>query len=127
MSLPNQISLNYRLIHDSELSYAENANTVAAQTLDTILTFAAGLTNQAINLATLFPALTSLVAITLVDVSVAPGIGFLFDQAFPPAIAVRPLSFASWGANVSGTLPTLYVSNPSATLPLNLQVIVSGS
>lgn len=95
----------------SLLNFTEATSTTAEQGNVAVVQIANSATNDAINLATLFPSLSSAKVITLRDVSATAR-----EVSFSPANSGTKLVLAAGGSMVlrtNGTLPTLYFDNSS--------------
>lgn len=125
MAMTPTSSINFRL-EQGDMKYVEPPTTLAAIQLINVVRVPALTTNQSINLATLFPALTagSTVAISLRDVSGTPIPFTVSTAAADPGLPIRAGGFLAWAAS---SLPTIYVDNPHATLALELQIEVTGA
>lgn len=125
MSLPNQQSYNFQIqagvSNPNYYRYTENPSSQAAAEFSTPIQVAASTNFQAVNLATLFPALTN-GQVLIVDEVTNTGFNISPDNA-NQGFAVRPGSVFAVGINA---LPTFFVSNPNAT-PIQLVVSVIGS
>ena len=126
MVLSNQQSISFRVSLQQEVSYVEPPATVAAVTLKSIVPIPANTMNSPINLATLFPALTSANTVALIIREVTPvPVGFNFAASTTdPGFPVRAGSIAAIGI---GALQTIYVDNASLTTILELEITVCGS
>jgi hypothetical protein len=131
MTLPNLQSFNWKVVQGDEVSYVEPATSQAAGTFQVPVAVpisGSGGTNYAINLATLFPGLTpaNAMVLTVEDVS-SPGIGFYIrgeSGSSSTGFQIRPGSLMTAGIDTFGTI---YIDNLSATLPLNLEISITGS
>lgn len=131
MTLPNTSSVNYKIVHDNAFVYTEPHTTLAVGPYKTSVVVPAATNGYVVNLATIFPGLTSAntVILTVVDVTLAGNSSGFWLRADSGGAAlsgfnIRPYSVLSAGV---GTLPTLYVDNLSSTNALDLDIYVSGS
>ena len=122
MVLPNLQSLNYKIIHDDEIAYSESAATQIGGSFEIPITVPATQTNFALNLATLFPGITTAIALTIQENMSSCGFN-VATSITDPGIQVRPNSIFSCGL---ASMQTLYIDNASATTALLLLVVLSG-
>lgn len=127
MTLPSLQSYNFQVLAGVSPSnfvrYVENPANQASVNVETPVSVPANTNYQAVNLATLFPALSNGQVLVVQEIT-QPGTGFDISAdnsnvGFP----VRANSIFAVGIN---GLPTFYVSNPSSTA-IQLLVTVLGS
>ncbi len=125
MTLPNLNSFIYRIQQGTNFSYVEPSSSQAADMQKSVVQIGAGVSNFALVLATLFPAISVPMVITLLDIT-QPGVGFnVKDVNSGSGFQVRPGAPFSFGA--SAFPATIYIDNLSASVALQLQVSVTGS
>lgn len=109
--------------HSAFARYFEQPSSQASAEMQTSVQVAATTNFQAVNLATLFPALTNGQVLIVQEITGVPtGFNVSGDNG-NVGFAVRPGSIFAVGINA---LPTFYLSNPSAT-PIQLLITVLGS
>lgn len=127
MALPNLQS--YSFILQAGVStpaftrYVENSNNQAAVDQKTTINVPASTNFVAVNLATLFPALTAGQVLVVKEIT-QTGTGFNISPVNTNVgFLIRPSSVFAAGISA---LSTFYVSNPTAT-PIQLEVTIVGS
>jgi len=131
MSLPNLSSFLFRVIlglvgQQPVVNYIEPATSQAAGTFQQPVVIAQGAMNQAVNLATLFPALTAANTMFLVvqEISATPEGFNIAASASDPGFSIRPGSIFAAAIN---SLPTLYFDQTNALGPVTVMISVTGS
>jgi hypothetical protein len=104
-------------------SAASNPTLTAAAQSSTPVSVAANTTDQSFNLATLFPALTGLVFISLVDITGTPQPFSFGTAAGTGRQSVAAGAWAAWMPN-GGAPPTIFLTNPSTTTASNILISV---
>lgn len=110
--------------HQTVANFQSNETFTAAAVANTIVSVPANTTDQAVNLATLFPALTATSFIVVQDVTATPGQPFSVTTVSGSGrIAIAGGGFLAWTQN-GGAPPTLYLTNPSTTTASDIQISV---
>lgn len=79
--------------------------------------------STSLNLATLFPSISAGVFFCIRDITDSPGLPFTIGFASPASVAIKALGFIAWMGN-SNSMPTVYLTNPSSTDYVMLQISV---
>jgi hypothetical protein len=103
------------------LQYQSANSLTAGFTVVSTQQVAIGGTNIAFNLATLFPATSTPQFVSILDIT-SPGVGFNIGTVSATGLlAVGASGFWSYLAGSALALPTVYITNTSATSVLDLQ------
>ena len=108
------------------LNYAEPSTTTCTWESSTVIEIPENTTNNQINLASLFPGVTTAVVYGWQDVTASPGQQLNWGLASSGArFDMAPAGFTV--IRVTGSSPTIFVDNPSASQNAYLQVSCMGN
>jgi hypothetical protein len=108
------------------LNYTEPQSTTAVAEAQSVIITLANTQNQAFNLATIFPGITNMTLLLLKDIS-NPGLAHTFKLVSAGANTIPIRAGGVLVVTTSGTPPTIYLDNSSASQAGNLVVAVVGS